>query len=228
MTKKITKVIAVLGVVAGLGVAALPIGSYAAVTDTTDVTVEVEIEETIGSVAPSCLDDVSGSRHPAGELAESDCPISGSANTGIVISIRDSAAGVNGGANLALTGYTDDFESGNENGAEIPAITAQYPSNGVNGMNQDNTALVNAGGGWGYQFQSGVAALEVVTANVGGTTSESLWNGIKNSNTDVVVAQSSVGVTLSDVQFRFRAVTPDTLPAGFYSDVVTITIATTE
>ena len=48
---KITKTIAALGVVAGLGVAALPLASYAATTQ--NITVEAEIGATLSVGAPT-------------------------------------------------------------------------------------------------------------------------------------------------------------------------------
>ena len=48
---KVTKTIAALGVVAGLGVAALPLASYAA--DTQNIAVEAEIGSTISVETPT-------------------------------------------------------------------------------------------------------------------------------------------------------------------------------
>ncbi|MCL1839629.1 hypothetical protein FWF89_01330 [Candidatus Saccharibacteria bacterium] len=224
MAKKITKIIAALGVVAGLGVAALPLSSYA-----DDVEVQVEITATTGTVEPTCEDGESGSTVAAGVDAESDCTIGGSSNTGIAISIANSQTNANG-TSTALTGYTLDFEGRTDaeptnatNGSIIPAIAAQMTDGN---FNVGNITSINGGlGGWGYNFiTGGTIGLSVNTTAVGGTATASAWNPITNSN--VLVASSSAATVMSGAKFNFRAVTPPSQPAGFYSNVVIVTIAT--
>ena len=212
MTKKITKVIAALGVVAGLGVAALPLSSYA---DSTDVEVQVLIGETVVIDEPDCT---SPSSVAAGVVADSECEIDISSNTGVTISIKDKDA------TLVLTGYSDGFEGTNPlaPAASIPAINSQL-ANGS--FNFAGIGSINGGsGGWGYMFETGsTVGLTVNTANVGGTTTASLWNAI--TATDKVVASSNVATTTNGAKFSFRAVTPTTQASGYYSDVVVITAA---
>jgi len=65
MTKRITKVIAALGVVAGLGVAALPLGSYAAQDQLVSVIVSAS-----GAGTPDCTGnecDIPGTNNATGQ-----------------------------------------------------------------------------------------------------------------------------------------------------------------
>jgi hypothetical protein len=134
MAKKITKVIAALGVVAGLGIAALPLSSYAE-----DVDVIVEILPTIGTVEPGCDEvDTDGG---AGEEIDGECGIAGSSNTGIKISIKDKDTVLN----LVHTNGTD----------TIAPIAATTPL--------ANFTFTNGIFGWGYNFASSATGLTVVS-----------------------------------------------------------------
>jgi len=220
MTKTITKIVAALGIVAGLGVAALPLGSYAAAEN---VQVQVRINTTIGSVAPDCgisPNFATTATVAAGVLAESNCYISGSSNTGITINVKDTDGTV-----LGLTGYSDGFEGSTINGSVIPPINAQLTSAN---FSIANIAAINSGaGGWGYQFVTGSSTgnLAVNTTAVGGTATASLWNAI--TGTDVLVASSNAPTTMTGAAFNFRTATPTTQAAGYYSNIITITVATT-
>ena len=86
MTKFITRSIAVLGVVAGIGVAALPAMSYAA--DTQDVAITLKVQPTVSgdaAICPSATATIA-----AGQSATMDCTFSFSANSAMNITIQDS------------------------------------------------------------------------------------------------------------------------------------------
>jgi hypothetical protein len=223
MTKTITKVVAALGVVAGLGVATLPLSSYAAAET---VEVQLRINTTTGSISPDCgvptasADHASTATVAAGVLAESNCYITGSSNTGITINIKDTD-----GTALGLTGYSDGFQGATPNGSVIAPIGAQLTDTN---FTIANISSINSGaGGWGYQFVTGssTGGLAVNTANVGGSSSASLWNAI--TGTDRLVASSAGATTMTGASFNFRTATPTTQAAGYYSNTVTITVATT-
>lgn len=224
MTKTITKVIAALGVVAGLGVAALPLGTYA-----DDIEVQVRINTTTGSISPDCgtpPNYATTATVAAGVLAESNCAITGSSNTGITIGISTSAAAQTPA--LALTGYTTAFETAPTNGSTIPAINTQLTSAN---FTIANIAAINSGaGGWGYQFVAGTSTGSLtindsLLITSGSSTTTTDWNPITASN--VNVASSTGPTTMTGAAFNFRAATPTTQAAGYYSNVVTVTIATT-
>lgn len=221
MTKRITKIIAALGVTTGLGVAALPLSSYAA-TSTDDVTVEVRIEPTTGTVSPECT--TAEATVGAGEDAEDTCAIGGSSNTGITISISDSATGKNG-TSLALTGYSDAFEG---NTALTPAAAINPIASALDNsaFNVGSIASINGGaGGWGYRFNTGgTTGLTLALAADSVVANNSKWNPL--TSTATTVASSTGGVTLSGAAFGFRAVTPPSQTPGFYSNAVTVTVTT--
>ena len=215
MTKRITKIIAALGVVAGLGIAALPLGSYAAPV-AEDVLVKITIEPTTGTVDPDCGDaEYAGA---AGAALNAECEITGSSNTGISIAIRDTGADTTldpvSTISLALTA---------PGGATIPTIgaTANITSANFIFANINQTYLNSGAGGWGYNFIKGTSSnLDIKTGYEG-------YNGVTAS--DVIVAESPSATTatvLAGAKFNFRAVTPITQAPGVYTNWVTITVST--
>ncbi len=205
MAKRITKIIAALGVVAGLGIAALPISSYAAEESSQDVTVRFTINETTGTVAPSCESNTAGSTGAAGEAIEGTCDLGGSSNTGIQIKIKDKDS------TTAAT-HTD-------NTTTIPALsgTANLTDSAFAFANL-GTGNLPSGGAWGYKFTAGSTAGLTVQGNYGN------WNGVTAS--DVTVAQADAAVNMNGAKFDFRAVTPASQKPGVYSDIVVVTVTT--
>lgn len=125
MSKTITKVIAGLGIVAGLGVAALPLSSYAL---DQNVTVSFKVNPTLGGNETVCTTTVPNPGNlAAGTTATVACEIGYSANGGASVSIVD-ADGTN---NLAGTGSNS-----------IPALSATA----------NQSSLVAGTAGWGYKF----------------------------------------------------------------------------
>lgn len=88
MSKTITKVIAGLGIAAGLGVAVLPLSSYAL---NQDVTVNFKVNPTLSGNETICS-AADGGALAAGTVATVDCAINYSANGGASVSIKDKDA----------------------------------------------------------------------------------------------------------------------------------------
>jgi len=122
--RKITKVAAALGIVAGLGVAALPLASYAA-TVTENVNVSVTINPTLGTGAMACTDATTSGA--AGVTLSATCSYTASSNGGLSVAIRSQ------GAELNLVG------TGNSANTIAP-IASQQP-----------TVAALAVNGWGYR-----------------------------------------------------------------------------
>lgn len=87
MTKFITRSIAALGVVAGIGIAALPAMSYA--VDTKDVAITLTVDPTVSGDASICPTDPQTSV-TAGQYTTMDCAFSFSANSAMSLTIVDS------------------------------------------------------------------------------------------------------------------------------------------
>lgn len=184
---KITKAIAALGIVAGLGVAALPLGSYAA---SEDVTVSFKVNPTIGSAATICS-TASHAGINAGDVATIDCNISYSANSGAEVSIVDKDNDTNlVGTNVANTiaafasPVTGPLAGGTEGWGYTFAVTAAgAASNGLNGAVTDFTAVKASSAGADVVASS----TDPVTAAAGTFTF------------GVTTAESTVADTYSDV-----------------------------
>lgn len=197
MTKAITKVIAGLGIVAGLGVAALPLSSYAASEESSNVTVNVTINDTIGTVSPDCAN--SSGEGAAGTSINSSCGISGSSNAGISILIKDADSTLN-------------LVSGSNTIAPIGGVLTDA------NFAFTNIANINAGnGGWGYAVASSDAGITV-------TSGYTDYNPI--TATDVKVAGTTAASTVSNTSINFRAVTPASQAPGTYTDTVVVTVTT--
>ena len=200
MTKNITKIIAGLGIVAGLGVAALPLGTYAA--NPQDVIVRVTITETVGTVEPKCT--TAATSGAAGiTLPDADCGIEGVSNTGIRITIKDFDTDLN------LVGQSGAAATGPQTIAPIGATSNLA----------DVTLATAPTGGWGYSFDTNSApGLTKNPAHTG-------WNGITAA--DVMLASSTVPVDLdtTPATLSFRTATIASQAPGVYEDVVTITVS---
>ena len=86
MTKFITRSIAVLGVVAGIGVAALPAMSYAA---SNDVELSVTVQSTLAGETAICKDGLTPATIGAGTSTTLSCGISYQSNGAATVSIKD-------------------------------------------------------------------------------------------------------------------------------------------
>ena len=196
MSKTVTKVFAGIGIVAGLGMAILPVNSNAA---TQDVDVSFKINSTLGGDESICTSasNVSGGGIAAGLTAEVTCSISYSANGGASVSIVDKDASSN------LVGTTP------SNTIVAFSPTANQPS------------LVAGSEGWGYKFATTNAG-----AASGGLTAianAANYNGVPTGSA-LTVGTNTAPVTSAAGVFTFGVQTALTTAADVYSDVVTIAI----
>ena len=123
MTKTISKAVVALGVVAGLGVAILPLSTYAANPE--DVTVQFQVSPTISGGASICS-AADGGALTAGTTKTVTCDIGYSANSASSVSIKDKDSNLN-------------LVSGANNIAPIATPVADI-------------ATTAGTAGWGYKF----------------------------------------------------------------------------
>lgn len=183
---KMSKAIAVLGVVAGLGVAALPLSSYAAdgATASKSAQVQAKVEGAISidivePTTPNTGDDVSltGSLLNLGTLK-----INGAPNTG--------AMGVRVATNAA-NGYSLSIKSAS-------SATGMVGSNGAEGFTIPANAAVTTGtAGWAYKVgagnQTAITDKDVEIRAPGAITGTDTVDNKKAETTDVtfIVAADS-------------------------------------
>ncbi|MFV0485421.1 MAG: hypothetical protein ACK5MU_04345 [Candidatus Saccharimonadales bacterium] len=197
MSKNIVKILAGIGVVAGLGMAVVPISSYAA---SQDVDVSFKINATLGGSESICTSasNVAGGGIAAGLTSEVTCVINYSANGGASVSIVDKD-GTNTlvGANASNT------------------IAAFSTTANLTGLTGGGTA------GWGYKF-----AATTPGAGTGGLTAitnAANYNGVP-TGTALTVGSNTAPVTSAVGTFTFGVQTAVTTVADTYSDVVSIAI----
>lgn len=196
MSKTITKVIAGIGIAAGLSMAVLPLSTFAL---TQDVDVRFKINPTLSGAEAICADasNVGGGGIAAGTIDEVDCAISYSANGAATVSIVDkdgnnSLVGTNASNTIAAFSTT----------ANLSNLTAGTE-------------------GWGYKFTASEAG-----ADAGGLTAianAAKYNGVP-TGAALTVGSNTAPVADASGVFTFGVQTAITTPADTYSDVVTIAI----
>lgn len=194
---KMTKTIAALGVVAGLGVAALPLSSYAAVvTDSTDVTLNAVVGEAISVTTNAADDTVTINNVTANQDAKEGST---------VLTIQTNNA----------NGYTLTIEDADATTALKDASNTSYA--GIATLKSGAT-LDKGTTGWGFKAST---TTDGVTANL------TNWTGIKTTAQTLATRASGATATDGDqVTLTFGVVVDSTVPAGTYSDVVTLTATT--
>jgi len=137
----ISKIAAVLGVVAGLGVAALPISTFAA---SENITVSITVDSSLGGDTTICTD--AGEAGGPGAPIEAACELEGSSNNGLTISIEDYDADLNLRITPEVNISTDPYIAP-ISAAEVAAGFSQY--------------------GWGYRYidTTGVGAGKATVTN---------------------------------------------------------------
>lgn len=196
---KMSKAIAALGVVAGLGVAALPLSSYAAVvnSDPLDVTAQAIIEESISVTADATDDTVKIENVTANqEVASNSTTLTVETNntSGYSVSIKDKDA---------VTALTTD---GTDAANGIPAAT--------------EAALIKGNKGWGFKTSTTTEGVTVPTA---GQSYRAIETGPQT------IASRASGASVADgdkIELTFGVVVDASIAAGTYEDVVTITATT--
>lgn len=160
---KMTKVIAALGVVAGLGVAAMPLGSYAAETATTNVDIYAVVDNSLSIEASK--DTVNLGPVSVGGVAtgSTTVTVNTTAPKGYALNIKDSDD------NTSLVKMTDD-------GATIDSATPASIAAGT---------LVDATSAWGYKTSSDAYAaittsdVEIDSTDAAGEGSTEVTFGVK-------------------------------------------------
>jgi hypothetical protein len=214
---KTSKLIAGLAVVAGFGVAVLPLASYA---ETRDVTISVVVDEsasiedpTPGSVGSGITGCTSGGTVTLSGLAlgtaagKGACAIKVSSNDGHKISIIGSASS-NPATNLVGA-------SGNASGTNIATSGTNFSSSLAGSGWSSGTTLnvADATATWGFNVAKD--KVEISTIN-------SIFAVPTTSTT--IETTSSMGSTT--YTFGFAVTAPITQPDGTYAGQVTLTVET--
>lgn len=193
---KMTKTIAALGVVAGLGVAALPLSSYATiVTDDTTVTAQAIIGEAISVTADATDDTVKIENVTANqEVKEGSTVLTIQTNntSGYNVNIKDSDT------TTALTTAGGDAADG------IPA----------------SATLTKGNKGWGFKASTSTEGVAVSGAGQAYRAIETTPLALASRSTGASV-QDGDKITLT-----FGVVVDSSIAAGTYSDDVIITATT--
>ncbi len=197
---KMSKAIAVLGVVAGLGVAAMPLSSYAATSETKKAPINVEV---LGSISISVTNvgtaedfDAETSTLSLGEVMM---------NGRVVEKSVDVVLSSNGPRRVSLSIRDSDNTTGLMSGANsIPAITG-------------NT-LEQGDAGWGYKIGSETTWHGITTSDVkiipDGTIAELV-------DTPIVSGKANELHTI----VTFGAAANQSTPEGVYTGAVIFTVA---
>lgn len=193
---KMTKTIAALGVVAGLGVAALPLSSYATIVfDSTTVTAQAIIGEAISVTADATDDTVKIENVTASQEAATGSTvltIQTNNTNGYNVAIKDADAVT------ALT--TDGADAGNG----IPA----------------SNALTKGTKGWGFKTAT---STEGVTVSAAAQAYRAIETGTQTIASRASGASVTDG---DKIDLTFGVVVDSSIAAGTYSDDVVITATT--
>ena len=193
---KMTKTIAALGVVAGLGVAALPLSSYATiVSNSTTVTAQAIIGEAISVTADATDDTVKIENVTANQEAATGSTvltIQTNNTNGYNVTIKDADAAT------ALTTDGADADNG------IPA----------------SNALTNGTKGWGFKTATSTEGVTVSTAAQAYRAIETSTQTIASRASGASVTDGD------KIDLTFGVVVDSSIAAGTYSDDVVITAIT--
>ncbi len=195
MSKTLTKVIAALGVVAGLGVAALPLSSYAA---DADLPVTVVVEKT-GAGAPECTGTgctIPGTNDPKGQnvtIKDKDTALSLCQSA-----VADGAAGAPACANMAGTSATGV--------TAIPTLAGEVATL--------TTGPAATPRGWGIKFNA-------MTGYTASGTMTSMFQPAKNSVMGTYTSSGAVGNQEFGIIVEAEYAT-NTTP-GTYTDTLQVT-----
>lgn len=195
---KMVKTIAALSVVAGLGVAALPLSTYA-VTDSTNVTAQVEVGESISVTADAADDTVKITGVAANQdVKEGSTILTIQTNntSGYNLTIKDADT------TTALTTTGGSASDG------IPAIASAGD-------------LVKGKKGWGFKTSTSTEGVSV-------SSSAQAYRGVETSPQTIASrATGASAANVGDqVTLTFGVVVDSSISAGTYSDEVVITATT--
>lgn len=194
---KMVKTIAALGVVAGIGVAALPLGAYAKVvtSDPLNVTAEVTVDESISITADAADNKVT--------IAD-------------VVANKDAKEG-----STVLTVQTNNTSGYNINIKDADDVTA-LTTDGADTANGIPAAvpLTKGSKGWGFKTSTTTEGVTVSAA-------AQAYRAIEAGTQTIASRASGASVEGGDkVTLIFGVVVDSTVAAGTYSDDVVITATT--
>ncbi len=202
---KMSKAIAVLGVVAGLGVAALPLSSYAAdptgasASKAAQVVVEVGGAISIEITNPGTVTQVSGVTVANDTLTLNQAKINGAISKGSLgVRVLTNAA-EKYSLNMKAQGTTDMVGSGTAAGSSI----------------KTTASLAQGTAGWAYSMDNGTTWKAIPDATGAGDEIN------PNGQTASVASQSKPFSEVTDVTFGVAA--DETTPEGTYTGNVTFT-----
>lgn len=196
---KLSTTLAVLGVVAGLGVAALPLSTYAANSDVErDVPVSLTVEPIL---------QISTSADKTGE---------GETGANAVELTKANAAD---SAEYASAGFSVNVKTNNSKGYTISMMGTGGDVKLASGTDEINTGALNTGtSAWAFKVTPG-----------DGTSTQNTWTNIPATSTVIYTGTQEKGGINSkdgiDTPVTFGATVADSQAAGTYTGSVTFTAA---
>lgn len=205
---KTTNALIALGVVAGLGAAALPLSSYATNDATNrDVPIELEIKDTL---------QISTSNDAAGETV-----------TVSKVELKTDNVAEGDVAEYASTGFSVNVKTNNSKGYTISMMGTDGKTDLVSGTDKIETGTLAAGtSAWAFKVTP------ASTAPGNGTSTQTAWTAVPETSTPIYTGtQAQGGINVKDgidTPVDFGATVADTQAAGTYTGSVTFTAAAIE
>lgn len=202
---KVSTTLAALGVVAGLGVAALPLSTYAIDPVAKDSTINAEVKETLTMTMSSTDDATAGSTIDLGVL-EADGAIE---SADLTVKVKTSNKG---GYNITLA----DKDGDNALTSGSDTIEAGTPAVGKSAWGFKMGAITTADGA----TQSAAAVSDYIAVPVN-TAPVTIVNSDKPTKVDATTPANNGDTAV----ITFGASASSAQAAGKYSDVITVTAA---
>ena len=237
---KSTKIIAALGVVAGLGVAALPAFTYATETVSGTVDVYVEIPEAIAMTIVG-NNDGGSAPYPTPATTGVDVFASGSATTGTVDGHTTTTTSTSSSSYVELSQNQADTTTALStitvytNAAHGYTLSVQASGDGSL-VNQSNSAytiapLTTAGtapaagdGEWGFKLTASAATSPDAAGNV--VTGYSNWSAVPHSSATVIAYEDVATSGGTEYVANYGVGTKADQAAGIYKNTLTYTATT--
>lgn len=188
---KMTKVIAALGVVAGLGVAAMPLSSYAAQTATANVDVYATVDSALSITAEDATVDL-------GTIGLSTMKTSAP--------VKVSVATTANAYKLEIQGLNgdDQMHTVDENGFVVTADMAAASDGKLTVATIDAGDLTGTTSSWGYQLEGETAfkAIPKTLEEIVGTDDTTVAEGAAASGSHNVIFGVKIGSTQADGRYK--------------------------
>ncbi len=197
---KMSKAIAVLGVVAGLGVAAMPLSSYAASSDIEQAQVQVKVGGSINLTLDKAASDTTSTWTQQGNILNlGEIKINGDVATGAI----DAKVETND-----VMGYTLSMRALNEGVMK-----------GDSGIDIPNVAPAKGTAGWGYNLDGGATFTQMPTTDTM-IVSDGNTAAITPAPTEEGAAKADATTTVT-----FGVAADSSIPEGTYTGTVVFTAA---